>query len=208
MKLLCCERCGGNDLKNTGLNTLVCSFCGSKYILDNKESVVSKEVTSIRVCNLIEQSVKCYNNNEHQKSLELLLEALEYEPENETLWIKLGRSYRILGFHDRALNAYENAKKINPDDPTIYTNTGTIHIVNKNYKAACECYSKAMTLIENGSFITENDRAIAYGNYAIAVSLNGDKRYGEKLMRMAEKLGYENSKRARQMAGLRRRFFS
>ena len=52
MRAIKCSSCGGNDLLKIG-NTVTCQFCGTKYILDDNENILSVVETERKVTELI-----------------------------------------------------------------------------------------------------------------------------------------------------------
>ena len=54
-----------------------------------------------------------------QSMVDRLAAKMEQNPEDLEGWLKLGRSYRVLGEYDKAVRAYEKALALAPNDPKV-----------------------------------------------------------------------------------------
>lgn len=200
MILVKCEACGGNDLKRYG-STYICAYCGSKYLLDENDNIVDKELVETKVISLTEKARLLHEEKRYAEELDVLIEAVELDENNAGTMVSLGRCYRCLSYPDKAIECYKKAIQLNPNEGTSWTNMGVIHIWRENYKEAAECYEKGLPLIDKAEF----DHWLAYANYAIVVAKLGDRKKAEKMIREAEARGYKNGEAVRKMAGLKQK---
>lgn len=200
MIMVNCEACGGNELKRYG-STFVCEYCGSKYLMDEKDNIVDKELVETNVISLIEKARVLHEENKYAEELDVLIKAVEMDEDNAGTMVSLGRCYRCLSYPEKALECYKKAIKLNPLEGTSWTNMGVIHILRENYKEAAECYEKGLPLIDKAEY----DYWLAYANYAIVVAKLGDRKKAEKILKEAEARGYKNGDAVRKMAGLKPR---
>ncbi len=198
MIMIKCEACGGNDLKRYG-STFMCTYCGSKYLLDENDNIVDKQLAEVQVISLVEKARVLHEEKRYAEELDILIKAVELDENNAGTMVSLGRCYRCMSYPEKALECYRKAIELNPLEGTSWTNTGVIHILRENYKEAAECYEKGLPLIDKAEF----DYWQAYANYAIVVAKLGDRKKAEKILREAEAHGYKNGEAVRKMAGLK-----
>lgn len=74
---------------------------------------------------------------------------MEVEDPAEELKNKGNESFKKKNF-DEALNFYEEAIKLNPNEPLYYNNKAAAYIEQKDYEAALQEIKKAETLFEEG----------------------------------------------------------
>lgn len=197
MIIIKCEACGGNELKRLG-NVYECSYCGSKYVLDKSENLISRELTEAKIVTLLGKSIQLHEADRFGEELEVLTQALEMDENNTRILVNLGRCYRCLNFPDRGIECYQKTIELNPNEGAAYTNMGTIHLLRQNYEEAAKCYEKGLPILDKATF----DYWIAYANYAIPVARLGDPEKTEKMIKEAVAHGYQNGERARQLAGI------
>lgn len=202
MILLKCEACGGRELKKIG-NMYECIYCDSKYILDENEKVVSKELTEAKVIALFEESKRLHEANKYAEELEVLIKAYEMDENNSKIMVNLGRCYRNLNMIDKAIECYKKAIELNPNEGTAYTNMGTIYTLRGDYKEAAQYYEKGLPIIDKAEF----DYWLAYANYAVSVAKLGNPDKAETMIKEAEAHGYKNGAVIRKMAGIESKSF-
>ena len=198
MIMLKCEACGGNDLKRLG-NMYECSYCGSKYMLDERDELVGKELTEVKIIALLEKSKQLHEADNFSEELEVLIKAFEMDGNNAQITVKLGRCYRCIGLPDKAIECYKRTLELNPNEGTAYTNMGTIYLLREDYGEAAKNYEKGLPLIDKATF----DYWIANANYAVAVAKLGDPKRAENMIRESEAHGYQNGEAARKLAGIK-----
>lgn len=198
MMIIRCDACGANEIKRMG-NICQCSFCGSKYILDESDNLIGKELAEAKLIALLEQSKRFHALKNFPEELNVLIKALEVDPNNANTMIKLGRCYRSLGLPGKAIECYEKTLELDPNEGAAYTNMGTIYILRQEYEQAARCYEKGLPIIDKAAF----DYWVAYANYAVAVARLGNPKEAEKMIKEAEAHGYENGESLRKLAGLK-----
>ena len=96
-----------------------------------------------------------------------LLQRIHQQP---ALWANLGNTHAKLDQSDQALEAYEKAIAIAPEDPTLYQNLGGIYAAMGNTDKARELYEQAVTLSAYGD---PKDAAINYYNMGVTFINSG-----------------------------------
>lgn len=200
MILLKCEACGGNELKKQG-NVYECTFCGSKYILDTNENIINKNLTEDDIISKLVYANQLHEADKYGEELKILTECYEKDSSNSGILTKLGRCYRSLNYIDKAIEYYNMAIEINPNEAAAYSNIGTIHILRGDYDKALPYYEKGLPLFDKADF----DYWIAYANYAVVIAKQGDPKRADEMIKEAELRGYKNGKILRQMAGIKKK---
>lgn len=198
MKLIKCECCGGNQLKKNSGNSMICSFCGSIYILDENETIMSKEITDAKVMSLFLDAEKCRKTKNHIDEIQYLIKAIELDENQAIAWVKLGRAYRESNLLDKAIDCYEKAIEVDSQYPQSYTNIGAVYFIKKEYESAIEFYEKGLPLFDR----RDKDYSVALANYGMAVAKMGDKKKAAECINQAERMGYAYASKARKAAGL------
>lgn len=199
LKKLVCDSCGGNSFTKRE-NQYECEYCGSTYTLDNDETVVKKSLTDAKIVECYLEATKYMLKNNHAEEFKVLSKALEMDTNNVTTLVKLGRCYRTLNMQEDAIRCYEKALELDPKMGGAYTNLGTIYVLNGDYKKAAEQYEKGLPLISKSG----SDYWTAYANYAIATAHLGNRSKANNMIAEAEKHGYKNGDKCRQMAGIKK----
>lgn len=176
-----------------------CSYCGSKYMLDEHDELVGKELTEAKIIALLEKSKQLHEVDNFSEELEVLIKAFEMDGNNSQITVKLGRCYRCIGLPDKAIECYKRTLELNPNEGTAYTNMGTIYLLREDYKEAAKYYEKGLPLIDKATF----DYWIANANYAVAVAKLGDPKRAENMIRESEAHGYKNGEDVRKLAGIK-----
>lgn len=198
MKLLKCECCGGNQLQKKSGNTMVCSFCGSLYVLDGNENIMSKEITDAKIMSFFLDAEKCRKTKNHPDEIQYLIKVIELDENRAIAWVKLGRAYREANLLDKAIECYEKAIEVDPNYPQSYTNIGAVYLIKKEYENAIIFYEKGLSLFDSDDM----DYPTVLANYGLAVAKMGDKKKAAECINKAEKMGYIYASNARKAAGL------
>ena len=193
-----CDGCGGRSFIKKG-DSYECEYCGSSYIIENDENVVSKTLTDAQIIEYYLEATKYMLANNYSEEFKALSKALDLAPNNALTLVKLGRCYRNLGLQDKAIEAYQKALEIDPSLGTAYTNLGTIYILNQKWSEAATQYQMGLPLIDQ----KEDDYWTAYANYAIAVAKLGDTARANNMIKEAEQHGYKNGNTCRSLAGIK-----
>ena len=129
--------------------------------------------------------------DDYQQELQVLTSGFLVDPENCVLFVKLGRCYRRLGMSQKALECYEKAKSLNPDDPTIYANIGVVYMTNGQPEKGKPYFQQAIRMVEADPLsATANDKATLYGNYGRCIGLTGDLEGAREMLIKARDMGY------------------
>merc|ERR1712232_354181 len=78
-----------------------------------------------------------------QESLQLFQAATCINPHNVYNLKQVGRSLYLLGKHRAAIEVFDEAQKVAPDDWEIWHNKGLCHMYLRQYENSVECFSKA-----------------------------------------------------------------
>ena len=105
--------------------------------------------------------------------------------------------------YQKALECYNKAIEINPNDGVAYTNIGSVYIWLKEYSRALSYCRKGITLMEQGlKKPTKTEYTHCLANYAIALGKTGQIDKCNEYFRKAESYGYPNVDKARRVFGL------
>ena len=74
----------------------------------------------------------------------------------DSAWFDKGKSYHDQKRYEEALECYDKALKIKPDDARIWNNKGVDLVELKRYEEALECYDKALKIKPDDSEIWNN----------------------------------------------------
>ena len=96
-------------------------------------------------------------------------------------WFGRGLKFAQLGFPDRAVESFEQAQVIRPDDATIQFNLGTAHLSLGNFVQAVVNLDRAIKL--------DPSSADAYGNRAVAHAGLGEEDLATRDVEAAVSLG-------------------
>ena len=93
-----------------------------------------------------EQADEYFENGELRRAEHLYLKILAKEPNDATLYNKLGLIYlRNKNFKD-AKSALKQALKLEPENDTFYNNLGLLYYEMEDYDAAIEAYEKSVAI--------------------------------------------------------------
>jgi len=81
-----------------------------------------------------------------QESLQLFQAATCINPHNVYNLKQVGRSLYLLGKHRAAIEVYDEAQKVSPDDWEIWHNKGLCHMYLRQYDQSIECFTKANSI--------------------------------------------------------------
>ena len=148
-------------------------------------------VKDAKMMEIFSKASELSEKEEYEQELQVLSSGLAVDPENCSLYVKLGRCYRRLGMPQKALECYEKAKSINPDDPTIYGNIGAVYMASGQAEKGKPFYEQAIAMVENDPLsVSPGDRASLYGNCGRCIGLLGDLEGARKMLIKARDLGY------------------
>jgi len=78
-----------------------------------------------------------------QESLQLFQAATCINPRNVHNLKQVGRSLYLLGKHGAAIEVYDEAQRLSPDDWEIWHNKGLCHMYLRQYENCVDCFTKA-----------------------------------------------------------------
>lgn len=136
---------------------------------------------------LIEQAKTKMNDGDNRGSIALLEIALESADDNPTVWNLLGINYYDLDEDDKALECYQKAISIDPENGAYLYNVGMVYDWKKQYNLALQYYKKALSFYDETSY----SYARCMAKYAKVVGYTGDEATAANLLDKAETLGYE-----------------
>ena len=95
------------------------------------------------------QALKAFENKDLPKATKLFLKILKHHPNHLDAHYLLGTLFAEQGLHRKALHHLNEAVRINPNSPMIYTNLGIIHLQSNDYKSAEISLRTALAIDEN-----------------------------------------------------------
>jgi len=107
-----------------------------------------------------------YTAEKYELSIDYFTKAINENPNNSSLYIVRGASYKSLGMYKLALEDYEKAIKID-DNILGYNNRGWVHITLKNYELAMQDYKVVLSRSEEMNELGFTSLGDIYYNLAI-----------------------------------------
>jgi tetratricopeptide (TPR) repeat protein len=93
-----------------------------------------------------------------------ILQAVDMNPNNDTLMVAVGDFYYRAGQTDKAAAMYQKALKVNPQNVDAMLALGEIYTKQEKWDEALELFKKAMELQPNNAAIPNNIAIILYNN--------------------------------------------
>jgi len=91
-------------------------------------------------------AVLLFVQREYKASVNLWNEALQYDPNNYSLWNKLGATLAHLGRADEAMEAYHRALEFKPNYVRTWVNLGIAHAYKGEFEDAARFYLSALSM--------------------------------------------------------------
>ena len=155
---------------------------------------MTKEEREAALYDIFSEAAEFEKKDQYAEELEILMKGMRVDPENYNLLIKIGRANRRLGNNANALEYYEKAKSIDPNNPAIYLNIAIAYLASAQYNDAKQYFEQAFAITEKNPLrLSQSDKAILNGNYALCLGQMGDLRTAKKHLRTAIELGYPQS---------------
>ena len=168
-----------------------CKREGSEPVAPPRQEGISDAQRELRLMELFEQARELHQKDQYSQELKLLLNAWDLGRKDAGYVIKLGRCYRCLGNHQKALEYYEKAKELDPNDPTIYGNIGVVYGTIGQDEKARPYYERAIAMMEaSPASASSYDIAVTYANYALSIGRLGDLKAAKKNLKIAKDRGY------------------
>lgn len=102
---------------------------------------ISKDLSSLTI-----KGFEYYQNKKYKKAIEILEEALKFDPENIEVLIKLANSYAQIKNFLRAKEYYEEVLKISPNNYHVLNNLGVLYYKFQEYEKARICLEKSLQI--------------------------------------------------------------
>ena len=87
---------------------------------------------------------------DYERVIEILEMGKQKRPNNLPFWNSIGCQYSLLGEHDKSLDAWEHAYKIDSREPNVLINLGLLYLRKNDDQTALKYYQKAKTSLEEG----------------------------------------------------------
>lgn len=122
-------------------------FNGSRFtnlegLINKVESAIGKDAAYDRFIKAEALRVK----NHFWDSIDEYLAVIELDENNLDAYKGLGLSYKQVGFINSAIEAFNNAKRLNPFDKSLYFEAGCCYCMDKNFKPAIKEFKRALKL--------------------------------------------------------------
>ena len=184
-----CEFCGGRKLKKIRKGEYVCEYCGSRFLY-NADDDSDDEQVQARLMAVFGKADEYEEKGDLENELQTLVEGLEIAPDDCTLMLKIGRAYRKLGEPKKAYEYYRKAEQLDPTDPVVYNNLGSLYLTQECYAEARPYMEKCMRMIETDPLSASiGEIAVIYNNYALSEGMAGDRNLARKYLKLAKEKG-------------------
>lgn len=152
----------GDDVTNYGFYAVnfdvdqgyPCQLCGSS------------DISSTQAHDLSGQAFKTANQGDHDKALELIMQALKQSPYSACILNQACNVYTMCGDYEKAIEYGLQSSQLAPEWMDPLTNIADAYVSLGRYSDAIELYQKAITL--------DPQEAHTYGSLGTAYSLSGD----------------------------------
>lgn len=106
------------------------------------------------------------------RPLELAVNALDLLNQTSEEYRKQGHAFRDAGVYDRALEAYERAIRLDPNNPLAYYGQAKVYWEQKRYREALEAYDQIVRLQPDDPFFhaLKGNALYELGNYVEALA--------------------------------------
>lgn len=141
-----------------------------------------------------------YSRNQKIEAARYCIMALTYAPARGDIWRTLGKIYREQNCSVRAVECYETAIKLNPEDELAYSGATAAYAVLNQFEKSKECAEKALALMDKKGYDKKDyNYAVTLANYSFAELKAGNKKQAKEILRRAKKAGYKNYKTIEKM---------
>ena len=186
-----CTSCGSTALKRIRNGEYMCEHCGRKFYTQEDQGTVSPEEAELLLTALFAEADEYADKGDTAAELRTLLKGLEINADDCSLMLRLGRANWKQGNMKKAKEYYQRAEALDPGDPIVYVNIGTLCMSLEQYREAKSNYEKGIAIIEADPLsATPGDTAVTYGNYALCIGKLGDLAGAKKYLKIAKAKGY------------------
>ena len=96
---------------------------------------------------LLTQGIRLFHRRAYQQALSHLQFILGHRPDSLVAHLYLASIYRELGDHARSLRHFDEASRLEPNDPVLFLQKAAAHLQNGDHQAAYEEMARAMKLL-------------------------------------------------------------
>ena len=125
-----------------------------------------------------------FDKENYEKSQEYINNAIQINPENEFLRIRLALTFSEQGKFDQAMEQFHEAIRINPDSSTAYYYMGKLYGERDNPEQMLSCYHEAFSISPNSRML-RNAMAWTLSTYPDEAIRNG-----REALELCEKLSF------------------
>lgn len=93
-----------------------------------------------------EAAEEFFSNNQNKEAIKMYLNSILMKRFNPKAYKGLGKSYRNLKQYDKAIDAFEKAKRITPCDAEIYSELGICYLAENDFEKAVKNFIKAIKI--------------------------------------------------------------
>ena len=177
-----CPSCGSRQLRKDIDGALVCDYCGSRIFPREEKSSANPAEIDAKLVAIYTEAAKYKNEKDYVKELSTLLEGLSLTTSSDLLMLKIGRSYRRNGVSKKAMEYYEKARALNPDNPLVYNSIGLLFFNAGHYEHAVPYFEKSIELmLRDPLSATKADLAMDYQNLGHALYKVGKTEEAKKI---------------------------
>ncbi|MBD3194706.1 MAG: tetratricopeptide repeat protein [Candidatus Lokiarchaeota archaeon] len=96
--------------------------------------------------NLLERGKSFHEREQYNQAINTFKKALNLDPDNKDILIRIGLSYRLKKEYDSAIEWYEKALEIDPDDVLALNNIGYAYECKEEIEKAIKMFEKALQI--------------------------------------------------------------
>ena len=186
-----CTNCGSSMLKRVRRGEYRCEHCGSWFRTEEQEAAGREEEREARLAAVFVEAEAYMAKEAYHDELRVLTGGLDIAPDSSDLMLRLGRVHQKLGHPKKAMEYYREAEALNPDDPIVYVNYGSLCLSQGQFADARSQFEKGLEIIEADPLsASKGDICVAYGNYAWCIGKLGDIPGAKKYLALAKDMGY------------------
>ena len=186
-----CPSCGSRQLRKEADGALVCDYCGSRIFPREEKPNANPAEIDAKLIAIYNEAAKYKIDKDYVKELSTLLEGLSLTTSSDLLMLKIGRSYRRNGVSKKAMEYYEKARALNPNNPLVYNSIGVLYQDAGHPSNAIPYYEKSIEIMRRDPLsATKADLANDYDNLAWCYGKTGKTEEAVKYLRLAKENGY------------------
>jgi len=114
--------------------------------LAQRSTKAAATATTQPVTQWLNKSIELENRKNWPEMLEHTLRWTKAQPGSSAAWFNLGNAYNSAGQFAKAIQAYQQALRINPEDASAWNNLGTAYADAGQFAKAIEAYQQALRI--------------------------------------------------------------